>query len=133
MYKAKGKIIFNPVPISGGTPNKKWWAIVKCPDDIIYYYKYWVTKNQKFTISSSAFGSHISLIRDEEPPNEFKHLWKKREGMEVEFTYTPNFQTNGEYWWLDIQCPVLNEVRQELGLSKEPKFGYHLSIGKRNR
>lgn len=130
MYKAKGRIVFNPIPKGGGTPNKKWWAIVECPHDIIDYYRYWVTKYEKFKISPPVFGSHISIIRDEEPPDEFKYLWKAKDGMEVEFTYYPNFETNGDYWWLKVECPILNEIRLELGLPEEPQFGYHLSIGK---
>lgn len=130
MYKATGKIIFNPIPRDGSIPSKKWWAIVECPHDIIDYYRYWVTKNKKFKISPPSFGAHISIIRDEEPLDEFKHLWKKRQDMEVEFTYTPDFETNGDYWWLNIECPMLNEIRAELGLPPEPQIGYHLSIGK---
>jgi hypothetical protein len=130
MLKAKGRIVFNPVPRNGGVPEKKWWAIVECPHDIIDYYKYWVTRWEKFKISPPVFGAHISIIRNEEPPDEFKHFWKAKEGMEVEFFYTPDFETNGDYWWLNVQCPELNKIRTELGLPSEPEFGYHLSIGK---
>jgi hypothetical protein len=130
MYQSTGKIVFNPIPRDGSKPNKSWWAIVECPHDIIEYYRYWVTKNQKFKLNFPSFGAHISIIRDEEPPDDFKYLWKKRDGMLVNFTYSPDFETNGEYYWLNVHCPVLNEIRTELGLPSEPEYGYHLSIGK---
>ncbi|AEO93378.1 gp116 [Bacillus phage G] len=130
MYKATGKIVFNPVTREGDMPDKLWWVMVECPHDIIEYYRYWVTKNKNFKISYPLFGSHISIIRNEEPPDEFKHLWGKRNGMEVEFTYTPDFETNGNYWWLKVDCPQLDDIREELGLPRKPFFDYHLSIGK---
>lgn len=130
MYKAKGKIVFNPLTRDGEKPDKLWWAIVECPKDIIDYYKYWVTKNKNFKLNTPSFGSHISIVRNEEPPDEFKHMWGKRNGMEVEFTYTPDFETNGDYWWLKVECPILSDIRLELGLPLEPRFDYHLSIGK---
>lgn len=130
MLKSTGKVVFNPIPKDGSVPDKKWWAIVECPHDIIDYYKYWVTKNKKFKISPPIFGAHISIIRDEEPLDKFKHLWGRREGEEVEFFYTPDFDTNGDYWWLNVYCPKLSEIRTELGLPPEPQYDYHLSIGK---
>jgi hypothetical protein len=127
VFKAKGTVIFDP---TAGEAANKWWAIVECPKDIIDYYKYWVTKNQKIKISAPLFGSHISIIRGEEPKDKFKHLWRFRHGEEVEFTYTPDYENLGEYWWLNVECPRLVEIRRELGLSDLPDYKFHLTIGK---
>ncbi|MNJ90129.1 hypothetical protein D3C87_77230 [compost metagenome] len=127
MFKSNGTIIFDP---TAGEAANKWWAIVKCEKSIIDYYKYWAVKNQKIKISAPLFGPHISIIRGEEPNDEYKHLWKFCHGEEVEFTYYPDFDNNGEYWWLNIDCPRLTEIRKVLGLPEMPNYNFHLTIGK---
>jgi hypothetical protein len=74
-----------------------------------------------------AWASHITVIRNEEPPN--RDLWEKYNNQKVDFLYIPPVETNGEYFWLNVICDKLFQIREELGLPREPEIPLHLSIG----
>lgn len=76
-----------------------------------------------------AWQEHITVVRDEEPPDERKHLWETRGGELVEFEYNTIPRTNGHYWWLDVVSPCLLSLREELGLARDPVYPLHLSFG----
>ena len=126
-FKAKGKIIYDPV---AGKAQNPWWVIVECPKDIIDYYHHWVLKEEQVKLNKPLFGAHISVIRGEEPPEAKQKLWRELHEQEVEFTYSHEVENDGEYYWLRVECKALNELRNQLGLSEEVQFGFHLTIGR---
>lgn len=71
--------------------------------------------------------SHITVVRDEEPPR--KELWDRHAGLVVEFDYFGPICDNGEYFWLNVKCDRLHDLREELGLARSPYFPLHLSVG----
>jgi len=74
-------------------------------------------------------GPHISFIKGIKP--EFKHLWGKHEGRQVEFRYTNNIRwDNGKHAWLDVWCDELHEVRMESGLPSSFKNTFHFTLGR---
>lgn len=106
------------------------WVIAECPKDIMEYYWNWIFKEKGIRLHKPRFGSHISIIRgDEEFDRKSNIYWKYHEEF-TEFNYDNNLQTNGDYWWLPIHCSKFEMLRHELGLSKTPKFGFHLTIGR---
>jgi hypothetical protein len=58
--------------------------------------------------------AHITVSRNEEPPN--KEFWKKYDGEKLEFFYLPGLKAGKIYFWLDVYCVRLEEIRLELGL-----------------
>jgi hypothetical protein len=74
-----------------------------------------------------AWEEHISVVRDEEPPN--KEFWEKYAGQEIEFQYNPIVEGDGLFFWLNVDCDFLLEIREELGLPRDPEFPLHLTIG----
>lgn len=79
-----------------------------------------------------AWEAHISVIRDEEPRDEFKRLWEKHNGDQIEFDYDMTRpEGDGVYVWLPVVCEVALDIRVELGLARDPCFPLHLTIGNR--
>lgn len=76
-----------------------------------------------------AWKEHITVIRDEEPLNDKKIFWERYNGYSIEFFFRIVPETNGEYWWLPVECEQLLDIREELGLSRNPYYPLHLSIG----
>lgn len=126
-FSAVGKIIYDP---TAGKAANPWWVIVECPKDILDYYHYWMKREKGIHLNKPLFGAHISVIRGEEPPKEKQQLWRNHHEKEVTFYYSPNLDTEGEYWWLDVSCPDLLSIREELGLQAEVEFGFHFTIGR---
>jgi hypothetical protein len=107
--------------------------ILVCDEEIGSYYRnlYWLAHLRGDKLLRPAFREHITVIRGEEPPDDKKHLWWKYKGETVQFTCSTVAGTNGDYFWLDAYCPRLLDIREELGLPRDPKWPLHLSIGHR--
>lgn len=127
-FKAEGKIIYDP---TAGKAANKWWMIVECPQGILDYYYYWITRKTKIRIQKPLFGSHVSVIRGEEPSKEYQHLWRKHHEKTVTFYYEHEVFYADNFWWLRVKCDELKDIRKELGLNPEVEHGLHLTIGRK--
>lgn len=86
-------------------------------------------------LNRQRYNPHITVVRNEVPPNIGK--WKLREGEEVEFEYDSAVRNGVVYWWLDAYSDRLTEVRLELGLPPYSEFTkppdakncFHITIG----
>lgn len=131
--KSTGKLVYNPKTHLASSDK---WLILVCDDEISRYYRYLYTKeyppylngNHSLKLNRPVWGSHCSVIRGEKIPN--KHLWGIDAFKIIEFEYEPGVQTNGEYYWLKAKCPYLENLREKYGLFKEPRFGFHLTVGR---
>jgi len=83
--------------------------------------------NRCYKLQRPAWESHITVVRDEEPPN--KTAWEKYNGQEVKFEIIPCVGTNGDYYWFPVECNLALDIREELGLVRLPEIPLHVSIG----
>jgi hypothetical protein len=124
--------VYNPRSHLGSSEK---WAILACDDEISKYYRHLFTKDYPYLngervgkLTRPVWGTHISIIRGEYIPN-FK-LWGLDANKVIEFTYEGGVIDNGEYYWLKVNCPYIGDLREKYGLKREPKFGFHLTIGR---
>jgi len=99
--------------------------------------KYYRTLIPKWLKSNpQMFPSHISIVRNEIPPN--LEFWGKYEGEKLDFEYEPIVKFGKVYCWLDCFCSRLEEIRLELGLPVDspytlpPEGGrmcFHITLG----
>jgi hypothetical protein len=103
--------------------------VIDCDPEIGVYYRhlFWLAQNKCQTLIRPTWKEHISVIRNEEPPKNY--LWSTYGNYPVSFCYDTELRTDGEYFWLDVVCPIVLRMRKELGLSAEPDPGLHLTIG----
>jgi hypothetical protein len=145
-YKSYGYLKYDP--ISETTRQDPWWLVVMCPMGLALFYQWLIEReaskirNSKdllgvgdFPVMSrgvrvhkSVWGPHISLVRGEKPLN--KKAWNKYDGKKVYFEYTPMVGTNGCHYWLPVYSDEFVKIREELGLSKEPRAPFHFTIGR---
>ena len=122
-FSSRGKITYIK------ESHLEYWGLIICDREIINYYAWLLVKYGIAINKGSRFGAHITWIRAEEPPN--KYLWNKYEGKEINFKYSNYLRwDNGRHAWVDVYCPILNELRQELGLGILPQMAFHLTIGR---
>ena len=124
-YSAKGIIRYNSYD-SG-------WVVIDCPSDIVYYYNKvcnWLSwTGRKITLP--LHGSHITVIAGKYTTvNE--NLWGYRDGETIEFQYGSIHDNKEGYYWLPVKCVDAEDVRLHFGLTPEPKYQYHLTIGHLN-
>jgi hypothetical protein len=111
-----------------GASSSKWWVVIDCDPNLGKYYRhlFYLMTNRCYKLQRPAWESHITVVRDEEPPN--KIAWEKYNGKEIEFNIIPEVGTNGEYYWFPIECNFALDMRTELGLGL-PEIPLHVSIG----
>lgn len=131
--KSIGKLVYSPRSHLG--PSTEKWLVLMCDDEISKYYCYLYSKEYKYLnggystkLTRPVWGTHISIVRGEFIPN--FNLWGIDSNKIIQFEYDPGVKSNGEYFWLEVKCPYLSDLRVKYGLSKEPKFGYHMTIGR---
>lgn len=111
------------------TKTRPWTAIVKVNPRVTSPHLRNI-RAQGIAISQPAWGPHITVVRGEAPPMDYKLIWDLHDGETIEFETLgePRKNKNG-HWWLDIKSERLDEIRKELGLPA-PRIPFHLTIGK---
>lgn len=136
MFTATGIIKYDPY--RGKMKSKTdWWCVLNTDDEITRYYRWWVKKHYWIDLCQPSWGAHVSIIRGEKPTPDLMHLWKKYDGMKVEFKYSHVVRQSGDttgndrpdsYWFVDVDCPFLLDIRRELKRPTDWKL--HLTIGR---
>lgn len=129
-----GTIQYDP-PRGDMQRRTKWWCIAKVDREITRYYRWWLQKEKHIILQQPAWDAHISIIRGEFACADHPALWKKHDKQKVEFVYehgnlkcAPDKNNGGHYYWVDVNCPLMSEIRAEMGLPIGWKF--HITIGR---
>jgi len=132
-FSSTGTIRIEPKSKSIDVAKSSNWMIIECDPEIARYYMEqfnFANRAKNVQLMKPSWGGHISLVRSEEPPN--KELWGQLEGRSVGFTYDPIVKDNGRnHFYLDVQCNEALDIREQLGLSRNPKYPLHMTIGVR--
>lgn len=130
--KSTGKLVYSP---RTHLSSSEKWLVLMCDDEISRYYRHLYTMTYPYLnakrhgkLTRPVWGAHISIIRNEKILN--TKLWRLNENKIVEFAYEAGVKDNMEYYWLQVVCPELEELREAYGLSRQPKFGFHLTVGR---
>lgn len=136
MLKSTGKIVYDPK--RGSMKSRTdWWCVVDVDREITRHLRWWVKKEYWVDLCQPSWDAHISIIRGEKPRPNLMHLWKKYQGERVEFEYDLNIRRSGDttggdrpnhFWFVNIKCPKLIEIRKELKLPYN--WNLHLTIGR---
>jgi len=135
MFEATGKLIYDP---HARIKQDPWWLILKADEGIIDYYKHWINKEialdfgginrVPIRFEKTVWGSHISVNRGTKPPK--KNLWRKHQGENIKFTYSNRIYRVHWFFCVDAYSKRLEDIREEMGLSRIPPYGYHITIGR---
>tara|TARA_Y100000034_G_scaffold100014_1_gene123129 strand:- start:4128 stop:4574 length:447 start_codon:yes stop_codon:yes gene_type:complete len=134
-HMSSGRIITNPQPKGNyKTTTREWWMIVEASEEIGRFYRKMLATHSMAQFSSLAkpeWGTHVSIVRGEHPLKE--EMWNKWDGKVVHFEYTNKITTKDHtpYYWVEARCPDAEAIRLELGLSKEPEYGFHLTFARK--
>jgi hypothetical protein len=94
-------------------PNK---LIVEVDQGIQDYYRSQIpikTNKQKY-------GAHITVMRGEQP-NKLVNLFHNQE---IYFWYEHYLFNDNKYFWLNVTCPKLKDIRQLIGLNPTHELTY---------
>jgi hypothetical protein len=111
----------------------KYWLVVDVDPEIVNFVRALLPPYIK--LNKQKYSPHITVVRNEVPPN--KDKWNLYNGEKIEFEYDPSVKNGTIYWWLNAYCDRLCEIREELGLTphsdltKPPndESCFHITIG----
>lgn len=134
-HKCTGRIKYDPYRF-GMKKKTDWWAIVQVDKELTRYYRWWVQNQYWIDLKQPSWDAHVSIIRGEKPHRDLMHLWKKYDGRKVELEYCHNVRRSGDtntnrpsyYWFVEVKCKLLTEIRDELNLPSN--WNFHLTIGR---
>lgn len=133
-HEGTGYVIYDP--FRGGMKRDIYgWCIIDTDREITRYYRHWLQREKHLILDQPSWDAHISVVRGELIAT--KHpMWKKRMKMKVNFKYqhgdictTKDKDQPGYYYWIRVDCPAVDEIRQELGLVTSWKY-HHMTIGR---
>lgn len=83
-------------------------------EDLVHFYRslipFWMPKQRP------KFPPHITVVRiHKEQPVDLTH-WGKHDGEKIDFLYEAKVYHGKVYYWLNIWCTRLEEIRAELGM-----------------
>ena len=84
----------------GGTT--RWWLIIDCDPDLGRYLRhhFLVGTYRTRQVQAPLWGTHISVIRGEEPA--LMQGWERLNRQEVEFEYEPTIRETEGYLWVPV-------------------------------
>lgn len=136
LIKTHGILHFSPEDRTKKHKSQSSWkkmAIIKTNDDLDLYYAWFLKKRFNLELNRSLRGSHITIISDKFADS---NMWKEAcnlfEGKNIDFYIDTEPRSNSEHWWLRVYCVDAENIRETIGLSRDPYFSFHLTIGYAN-
>lgn len=132
MFKTSGKLVYSP---KSHLKQADKWLVLMLDDEISKYYRHLYEKT--YPIRNSGFcqkltrpvwGPHVSIIRNEQIPNQ--QAWGFAANKMISIEYEGGVKSNNEYFWLDVYSDELSAIRELMGLSRTPKWGFHMTVGR---
>lgn len=137
-HTSTGRIVYDPRrPGLKGNKNK-WWCVVLVDKEITRYYRWWIERRYHIKeLKQPSWDAHISIIRgyNDRPDKSLDFLWGKYDNEIVEFRYmhAPRQTRSGEsktghYWFVEVDCPKLVNIRKEL--NRPYNWKMHITVGR---
>lgn len=100
--------------------SKDWRLVLRVDQDLADYYRSLIPPwmcNQR-----PRWPAHVTVVRqDVEEPVHKQHWWKYN-NRTVSFIYSPYIHQGKVYYWINVWCKILEEIRAELGLPVHSKY-----------
>lgn len=134
-HRSVGTVVYDPHR-GQMSNNTKGWCVIEGDREITRHARWWLQKEKHIILQQPAWDMHISVVRSERLSQKTAHLWKKYQGKKIEFSYehgdiqiSKDRDQPGYFYWIRVDCPFVDEMRQELGLPTSWKY-HHLTIGR---
>ena len=110
--------------------------IVSVDPELARFYRSLIPES--YPVQKPRWPAHCTVVRSgKEKPVHMEH-WGKYQGEIIEFHYDPEIRIDNVYYWLNVWCDRLVEIRTELGLPPKSRWTlppsgghqcFHITIG----
>ena len=133
VFKVRGILDFSPEDKTKKHVSQASWkkvAMIRTNCELDRYYAWFLKKRFNLELVRNLRGTHITFINDRMDAKTFNQFAELFAGKEIDFYIETEPRSNGEHWWLRVHCPEAESIREIMGLSREPFFGMHLTLGR---
>lgn len=110
LYKTKGILEY----------GNNWRLTVNVDQELTNYYRSLIPK--WMDVQRPRWPAHITVVREGLEIPVHKEFWNKYNNKTIDFLYEPKVFHGEVYYWLNIYCLELEDIRSELGLSRHSKY-----------
>jgi hypothetical protein len=135
VIKVRGILDFTPEDVTKKHKNQSSWkrvAIIKTDCDMDRYYAWFLKKRFNLELNKNLRGTHVTFISDKMNADIFEQASKIFDRKDIDFYIELDPCSSGVHWWLRVHCPEAEAIREAMGLTRDPYFGLHLTIGHAN-
>lgn len=133
MFKIVGKLEFDPINVTKKHHKQASWkrtVVVKFDCDTYEYYAWFIKKRFNLELNKPLRGTHITIVNDIVDETIYDQARALFNGKEISIEYDPtNIRTNSNHWWIKAYSEDARNIRIAMGLSPDPYFGLHMTIG----
>jgi hypothetical protein len=133
VFKVRGILDFSPEDKTKKHVSQASWkkvAMIRTNCELDRYYAWFLKKRFNLELVRNLRGTHVTFINDRMDAKTFNQFAELFAGKEIDFYVETEPRSNGEHWWLRVHCPEAESIREIMGLSREPFFGMHLTLGR---
>ena len=133
VFKVRGILDFSPEDKTKKHISQASWkkvAMIRTNCDLDRYYAWFLKKRFNLELNSTLRGTHVTFINDRMDAKVFEQFAQIFDGKEIDFYVEIEPCSSGEHWWLRVHSPEAESIREVMGLSREPFFGMHLTLGR---
>ena len=133
VFKVRGILDFSPEDKTKKHVSQASWkrvAMIRTNCELDRYYAWFLKKRFSLELNSTLRGTHITFINDRMDAKVFEQFAQIFDGKEIDFYVEIEPCSSGEHWWLRVHSPEAESIREVMGLSREPFFGMHLTLGR---
>jgi hypothetical protein len=133
VFKVRGILDFSPEDKTKKHASQASWkkvAMIRTNCELDRYYAWFLKKRFNLELVRNLRGTHVTFINDRMDAKTFNQFSELFDGKEIDFYIETEPRSNGEHWWLRVHCPEAESIREIMGLSREPFFGMHLTLGR---
>lgn len=132
LIKLRGTLEFSPEDKTRKHKSQSSWkrvALIKTDCDLDRYYAWFLKKRFNLELNPNLRGSHITFISDKLDKTIFDQASKIFNGREIDFYIELEPKTSVGHWWLRAFSPDAENIREAMGLDRNPYYGLHLTLG----
>jgi hypothetical protein len=133
VFKVRGILDFSPEDKTKKHASQASWkkvAMIRTNCELDRYYAWFLKKRFNLELVRNLRGTHVTFINDRMDAQTFNQFTDLFDGKEIDFYVETEPCSSGEHWWLRVHCPEAESIREIMGLSRDPFFGMHLTLGR---
>jgi hypothetical protein len=136
MFELKGNIEFDPINVSKKHSKQSAWkktCLVKFDCEMHLYYAWFIERRFGLKLNQPLRGTHVTVINDIVDDEIYRQSREVFNGKEITLQLDPtNIRSNSTHWWLKVYSDDARNIRSAMGLTPDPYFGLHMTIGLAN-